>query len=62
LSQRADDITELKLRPAKLGIHVNIQQTTATENQRPDKDDQTQVERFHETRNEREYQKLREPD
>jgi hypothetical protein len=34
---------------------VNIQQAAATKNQRAGEDDQAQVERFDETRNEREY-------
>jgi len=62
LSYCADDIGELKLRPAKIGIHVNIQQAAATKNELPGKDDQAQVEPFHETRDEREYQKLGKPD
>ena len=41
---------------------MNIQQAAATENQRPGKNDQTQIEGFHETRYEREYQKLWEAD
>jgi hypothetical protein len=56
------DYMRVKLRPAKLGIHVNIQQTAATENQRPDKDDQPQVKRFHQPRDDWKYQELWEPD
>jgi hypothetical protein len=35
----------LKLWPAKIGIHVSIQQAVAAKNQLPGEDDQTQIER-----------------
>jgi hypothetical protein len=62
LSQRPDDIGELKLRSAEFGIHADIQQTAAAENECPDKDDEPQIELLHQTRNNWEYQKLGEPD
>ena len=58
MADRADDVRPEELRPGKIGIEVRVHQVADGEEGKPGTDQDTAVDRAHETRHERDQREL----